>query len=164
MLEKYCNLMFLAQCFSNTGDILFWKEALQTQMCRLHKATNEPQQFTLPPLNTLLHRVKRAAKKHHLHQTKLLCRGGGGQSAHPLSGHYMQHGLVAWAQRLYTIFSLRKWEKKEGREGGRESEFGWRCSIHTASRLRQGKQEEGEKADGGKSESEEWRGCKKILL
>ena len=40
MLEKYCNLMFLAQCFSNTGNILFWKEALQTQMCRLHKARN----------------------------------------------------------------------------------------------------------------------------
>lgn len=49
MFIKYCNLMFLALCFSNPGNTLFWKEALKTR-----------------------------------------------QSAHPLSGHYLQHGLFLW--------------------------------------------------------------------
>ncbi len=48
------------------------------------------------------------------------------------------------------------WEddRRGGREG-RENESEWRCTIHIATPLRQGKQEEVKKADGGRDVREE---------
>lgn len=81
---------------------------------------------------------------------------GAQHSAHPLSGHYMQHGLVARVQRhLHNIFLEKNEIKKEERREGEKTSLDDDATFTLRPPLEQGKQEEVKKADGGRDERKE---------
>lgn len=77
---------------------------------------------------------------------------GAKQSAHSLSGHYMQHGLVAPAQRLVHNIFLERMREEGGRGGKTSSDDGAPLTLRPPSG-----RENRKKADGGRDEKKEKR-------
>lgn len=72
MLGKYCNLMFLALRFTDTGRVLCCSE-LDVQIAQSYKW---PITVYFTAIKHIAVGKEREAKKHHHHQTKPLCQQG----------------------------------------------------------------------------------------